>query len=92
MFNRMPGYTSHCEHVSGLLSSTSAHQERGWAPQHIWGLNIDRHTMTKMLAQRFGPQGYSLALVDGDLYKVWAPSEMSKVSEGRSGPSFEALC
>lgn len=83
----MSAYGSHCEHVSGLPPSRKGHQERGWAQQHIWGLDIDRHVMTKMLARRFGPQGYALDLVAGDLYKVWAPSEISKVSgEGMGTP------
>ena len=83
------GYNTNCEHVSGI---STGHQERGWAPQHIWGLDIDRRVMTKMLKQRFGPQGYALCLVDGDLFKVWAPSEISKVGEtSQTGASLEFI-
>lgn len=70
-----------CEHIAGLLLGDKDYQQRGWTHQYVWGLNIDAHVITKMLTEQLGPQGFGLHLVEGDLYKIWAPSRYGTVRE-----------
>lgn len=71
--------SQHCKHLSGVLLSDEDYQQRGWTHQYTWGLNINTHVMTKMLTEQLGRQGFGLFLVEGDLYKVWAPSDFGEV-------------
>lgn len=71
--------SQNCEYLSGLLLSDKDYQQRGWNHQYIWGLNITTHVITKMLTEQLGRQGFGLYLVEGDLYKIWAPSDFGDV-------------
>lgn len=78
--NMDPGHSSHhYENISGLALSSDQYKNRGWHYQHLWGLNIDREVLTTLLMERFGPNGYALDLIENDLYKIWAPAEISSV-------------
>lgn len=68
-----------CEHIAGLLLGDQDFQQRGWTHQYLWGLDLDGHVITKMLTERLGQQGFGLYLVEGDLYKIWAPSHFEPV-------------
>lgn len=71
------------EHIAGLTLDQKDYHQRGWTHQYIWGLDINRHVITKMLDERFGRQGFALELVEGDLYKIWAPGEFGQVRRSR---------
>lgn len=71
--------SQYCEGLSGLLLSDKDYQQRGWTHQYIWGLDINTHVITKMLTEQLGRQGFGLYLVEGDLYKIWAPSDFGEV-------------
>lgn len=74
-----PHHSHYHENISGLSLSNDEYEKRGWSYQHLWGLDIDREVITKFLQERFGANGYGLDLIENDLYKVWAPAEISSV-------------